>query len=52
MVQCAGLNACKGQGSCNVPIKGDNWKKARANYEASMKKAGKKFGAAPASCGT
>ena len=59
---CAGSNACKGQGgtgdndckgkgSCSVPISGDNWKKARASYEASMKKAGKKFGAAPATCG-
>ena len=47
-----GVNACKGQGSCNVPIKGDNWKKARANYEAAMTKAGKKFGAAPATCGS
>src|SRR5436305_461766 len=59
---CAGSNACKGQGgtadndckgkgSCSVPITGDNWKKARAHYEASMKKAGKKFGAVPAACG-
>src|SRR3954462_5997392 len=58
---CAGSNACKGQGgtadngckgkgSCAVPIKGDGWKKARAHYETSMTKAGKKFGAAPASC--
>jgi len=58
---CAGSNACKGQGgtadngckgkgSCAVPIKGDGWKKARAHYEATMTKAGKKFGAAPASC--
>jgi hypothetical protein len=46
-----GINACKGQGSCNVPIQGDAWKTARGNYEAAMKKAGKKFGAAPASCG-
>ena len=45
-------NACKGKGSCAVPIKGDGWKKARAHYEASMKKAGKKFGAAPAACGS
>ena len=47
-----GDNACKGKGSCSVPIKGDGWKKARASYEASMKKAGKKFGAAPATCGS
>ena len=44
-------NECKGHGSCAVPIKGDAWKKARTNFEASMTKAGKKFGAAPASCG-
>src|ERR1700710_441821 len=35
-------NSCKGKGSCSVPIKGDGWKKARAHYEASMTKAGKK----------
>ena len=46
-----GDNECKGHGSCSVPIKGDAWKKARANFEASMTKAGKKFGAAPAACG-
>lgn len=46
-----GVNDCKGKGGCNVPLAGDGWKKARANFEASMKKAGKKFGAAPASCG-
>jgi len=45
-----GDNSCKGKGSCAVPIKGDGWKKARASYETSMKKAGKKFGSAPASC--
>ena len=60
---CAGSNACKGQGgtadnsckgkgSCAVPIKGDAWKKARSNWEAAMTKAGKKFGAAPAACGS
>ncbi len=47
-----GDNSCKGKGSCAVPIKDEGkWKKARAHYEASMKKAGKKVGAAPASCG-
>jgi len=46
-----GVNDCKGKGSCAVPVKGDAWKKARANFEAAMTKAGKKFGAAPASCG-
>ena len=45
-----GMNGCKGQGSCNVPVHGDDWKKARANFEAAMKKAGKKFGAAPKEC--
>ena len=45
-----GVNDCKGQGSCTVPIKGDAWKKARSNFEASMKKAGKKFGSAPKEC--
>ena len=47
-----GINDCKGQGSCTVPIKGDSWKAARKNYEAAMTKAGKKFGAAPATCGS
>lgn len=46
-----GVNDCKGHGSCSVPIKGDAWKKARANYETSMTKAGKKFGPAPKECG-
>jgi hypothetical protein len=45
------VNDCKGKGGCNVPLAGDGWKKARANFEASMKKAGKKLGAAPAACG-
>jgi hypothetical protein len=44
-------NDCKGKGGCNVPLSGDGWKKARANFEAAMTKAGKKVGAAPASCG-
>jgi hypothetical protein len=44
-------NGCKGKGGCNVPLAGDGWKKARASFEASMNKAGKKFGAAPAGCG-
>ncbi|HKI06242.1 MAG TPA: hypothetical protein VKK31_29965 [Thermoanaerobaculia bacterium] len=47
-----GDNECKGHGSCAVPIKGDGWKKARASFEASMNKAGKKFGPAPAACST
>jgi len=47
----SGANACKGKGSCAVPAKGDAWKKARASYEARMKKAGKKYGPAPSTCG-
>lgn len=46
-----GVNDCKGKGTCSVPAKGDAWKQARANYEAAMKKAGKKFGPAPSTCG-
>jgi hypothetical protein len=46
-----GENNCKGMGSCSVPLEAKSWKKARANYEAAMNKAGKKFGAAPADCG-
>jgi len=46
-----GTNDCKGKGGCNVPLKGEGWKKGRANFEAAMTKAGKKFGAAPAECG-
>jgi hypothetical protein len=45
-------NACKGQGSCAVPNSGEAWKRARANFEAAMAKAGKEFGPAPASCGS
>jgi hypothetical protein len=45
------VNDCKGKGGCGVPLSGDGWKKARAGFEASMSKAGKKFGPAPASCG-
>lgn len=44
-----GENSCKGNGACSVPLhEGDTWKKARATFEAAMKKAGKKFGDAPA----
>ena len=43
-----GENACKGQGGCGVPMTGKMWSTARKNYEAAMKKAGKKFGKAPA----
>jgi hypothetical protein len=47
-----GINDCKGKGTCAVPIKGDAWKDARKSFEAAMTKAGKKFGPAPASCGS
>jgi hypothetical protein len=43
----AGENACKGQGKCHVPLTTDTWKKARARFEARMKKEGLPFGDAP-----
>lgn len=43
-----GENACKGKGECGVPLGESAWKKARANFEAAMKAADKKFGPAPA----
>ena len=42
-----GENACKGKGKCAVPLSDKAWKAARKNFEAAMKKAGKKFGPAP-----
>ena len=45
-----GENACKGQGECAVPLSKKAWKKARANFEAAMKEAGRKFGPPPAGC--
>ncbi len=45
-----GENACKGQGNCAVPLKQETWEKARANFEAAMKKAGKAFSPAPEGC--
>jgi hypothetical protein len=42
-----GLNACKAKGACAVPLGKTAWKKARAHFEAEMKKAGKSFGDAP-----
>jgi hypothetical protein len=42
-----GENECKGMGNCAVPLKDTAWKRARANFEAAMKKAEKKFGDAP-----
>ncbi|MEX0977331.1 MAG: hypothetical protein WDZ48_00670 [Pirellulales bacterium] len=56
MNDCAGLggcgahpgeNKCKGMGSCAVPLEAKAWKSARMNFEAAMKKAGKKSGQAP-----
>ena len=44
-----GENKCKGMGGCEVPLKKEAWAKARMNFEAAMKKAGKTFGAAPKS---
>ncbi|HBI42628.1 MAG TPA: hypothetical protein DDY78_07180 [Planctomycetales bacterium] len=47
-VDAPGENKCKGMGGCNVPIKNSKtWAKARENFEADMKKAGKKFHDAP-----
>lgn len=43
-----GFNACKGMGGCNVPLMDEAWTKARAAFEAAMKKSGKTVGAAPA----
>ena len=43
-----GMNACKGQGACHVPLMDEIWPKARAAFEAAMKKSGKDVGAAPA----
>src|SRR5260370_21453980 len=51
MNDCAGLggcgehpgeNTCKGMGECAVPLSDKAWTKARANFEAAMKKADKK----------
>jgi hypothetical protein len=56
MNDCAGLggcgehpgeNKCKEMGECAVPLSDKAWEKARKNFEAAMKKAGKKFGDAP-----
>ncbi len=43
-----GENACKGMGDCAVPLSDKAWTLARKSFEAAMKKAGKKFGDAPA----
>ena len=60
--ECRGMNVCKGQGgcgekpgenacsekgACSVPLADDKWAKARAHFEAAMKKAGKNVGSAP-----
>jgi hypothetical protein len=46
-----GENECKGKGACEVPLTDKTWAKARATFEAAMKSAGQKFGAAPAKKG-
>jgi hypothetical protein len=43
-----GENKCKGMGECAVPMSDKTWALARKSFEAAMKKAGKKFGDAPA----
>jgi hypothetical protein len=43
-----GENDCKTKGGCEVPLGGDMWAKARANFEERMKAQGKTVGAAPA----
>ncbi len=43
-----GENKCKGMGECAVPLSDKAWDAARKSFEAAMKKAGKKFGDAPA----
>jgi hypothetical protein len=42
-----GENECRGRGRCNVPLRDDIWKIARARFEARMKKAKVKFGPPP-----
>ncbi len=42
-----GQNDCKTKGGCGVPLSGDMWKKARANFEDRMKQQNKEIGAAP-----
>ena len=42
-----GENKCKGMGECHVPLTEKAWAKARKNFEAAMKKDGKKVGDAP-----
>ena len=43
-----GMNACEGKGGCHIPLMDEAWTKARAAFEAAMKKTGKTVGAAPA----
>jgi hypothetical protein len=44
-----GFNDCKGKGGCgHFPIESKTWTKAREHFEARMKGANKKIGAAPA----
>lgn len=45
----AGINACKTQGGCDVPLKPDTWEKVRDKFETVYEaKNSKKVGAAPA----
>jgi hypothetical protein len=39
-------------GECAVPLKDKAWAQARKNFEAAMKKAGKKVGDAPKKAAT
>lgn len=43
-----GMNSCEGKGACHIPLMDHAWDKARAAFEAAMKKTNKTFGAAPA----
>jgi len=47
----AGINACKEQGACAVPLSEKTWTKVRAAFEAEMKKADKTVGPAPKPAG-
>jgi len=45
-----GQNKCKGKGACAVPLKKDQWDKARKRFEELMKLAGKAVGRPPPNC--
>lgn len=44
----AGVNSCKTEGSCAVPMHEPAWSKARETFEKLMQGQNKEFGAAPA----